>query len=317
MKVKVDINFTPIELKSYNLSLRLTPIGCNDFDENDNITDIKVGQEDIIVSHLSSLNNNGNIDISFIAKNNSNINSTEKIIYIKEASKEGKNISSVSITPLKANETKTFNITIDSKNISSKDEEIAIYAVLGDSYDFTLVSIPKNEIQFTDIRGHWAEKNIVDFVSKGYVSGYNDGTFRPNNKITRAEFVKILNKVFELTKSSGKVFNDTKTHWAKYDIDIAVTNGVCSGKSATEFKPNDAITREEAAVMISNYKKISDNNFDKINKYKDSSKVASWAKPGVEGVIEKGYMSGYLDNTYRPKNKITRAEAVATLIRIK
>ena len=189
--------------------------------------------------------------------------------------------------------------------------------MLGDAYDFTLASIPKNEIQFTDIKGHWAEFNIVDFVSKGYVSGYSDGTFKPNNNITRAEFVKILNKVFGLTKSSGKVFSDTKTHWAKHDIDIAVTNGVCNGKTTTEFKPNDAITREEAAVMISNYKKIADNNFDKINKYKDASKVASWAKPGVEGVIEKGYMSGYSDNTFKPKNKITRAEAVATLSRIK
>lgn len=168
-----------------------------------------------------------------------------------------------------------------------------------------------------DILGHWAEDNIRNFMEKGYVSGYSDGSFRPNNNITRAEFVKILNQVLGLTKSSGKVFNDTKTHWAKHDIDIAVTNGVCNGKSTTEFKPNDAITREEAAVMISNYKKIADNNFDKINKYKDASKVALWAKPGVEGVIEKGYMSGYSDNTYRPKNNITRAEAVATLSRIK
>lgn len=171
--------------------------------------------------------------------------------------------------------------------------------------------------KYSDIKGHWAQNTIVDFIEKGYVSGYSDGTFRPNNNITRAEFVKILNKVLGLTKSSGKIFSDTKTHWAKHDIDIAVTNGVCNGKTTTEFKPNDAITREEAAVMISNYKKIADNNFDKINKYKDASKVASWAKPGVEGVIEKGYMSGYSDNTYRPKNKITRAEAVATLSRIK
>lgn len=176
-------------------------------------------------------------------------------------------------------------------------------------------SIPKPP-QY-DILGHWAEDNIRDFMEKGYVGGYSDGSFKPNNNITRAEFVKILNKVLGLTKSSGKVFSDTKTHWAKHDIDIAVTNGVCNGKTTTEFKPNDAITREEAAVMISNYKKIADNNFDKINKYKDASKVASWAKPGVEGIIEKGYMSGYSDNTYRPKNKITRAEAVATLSRIK
>ena len=169
----------------------------------------------------------------------------------------------------------------------------------------------------TDYKGHWAESVIDEFIDKGYISGYSDNTFRPNNSITRAEFVSILNNVFGLTKSSGKVFSDTKTHWAKTSIDIGVTNGVCSGKSSTEFKPNDPITREEAAVMISNYKKIADSNFDKLSKFKDAHKVSSWAKPGVEGIIEKGYMSGYSDNTFRPKNKITRAEAVATLSRIK
>ena len=169
----------------------------------------------------------------------------------------------------------------------------------------------------TDISNHWAKAQIQDFIEKGYIGGYSDGTFRPNNNITRAEFVKILNKAFGLTKSSGKVFIDTKNHWAKDEIDIAVTNGIASGISSTEFKPNDPITREQAAVMVSNYKKLSDNNHDKLNKYNDASQVSSWAKDSVEGVIEKGYMSGYSDNTFRPKNKITRAEAVVTLSRIK
>jgi len=69
--------------------------------------------------------------------------------------------------------------------------------------------------------------------------------------------------------------------------------------------------------MISNYKKISDSNFDKLSKFKDAHNVSSWAKPGVEGIIEKGYMSGYSDNTFRSKSNITRAEAVATFSRIK
>lgn len=174
--------------------------------------------------------------------------------------------------------------------------------------------LPK--IELTDIKGHWAESQIINFVSNGYVGGYPDSTFRPNNSITRAEFVKIFNKYFGLTKTSGKVFNDTTTHWAKSEIDIAVTNGVANGVSATEFKPDEPITREQAAVMICNYKKISDKNHDKINKYSDKGNVSSWAKDSVEGVIEKGYMSGYSDNTFRPKNNITRAEAVVTLSRI-
>ena len=169
---------------------------------------------------------------------------------------------------------------------------------------------------YSDIDNHWAESAIRSYINKGYTSGYEDGSFKPENSITRAEFVSIFNRAFSLTKKSGKSFEDTKTHWAKENIDIAVTNGVCSGKTATEFKPNDPITREEAAVMIANYKKISDNNIDKLNTYKDANQVSSWAKPGLEGVVEKQYLGGYSDNTIRPKSKITRAEAVVTLSRV-
>ena len=180
----------------------------------------------------------------------------------------------------------------------------------------TTTTTPNPSTTLSDIKGHWAEAAIKDFVSKGYVGGYADGTFKPNNNITRAEFVVIVNNYFGLTKSSGKVFNDTKTHWAKTSIDIAVTNGVCNGVTSTEFKPNDAITREQAATMISNYKKLSDSNHEEIYKFKDKAQISSYAKDSVEGVVERGYMSGYSDGTFRPKNKITRAEAVSTLSRV-
>ena len=178
-----------------------------------------------------------------------------------------------------------------------------------------------NSISLTginDIKGHWAEKQIKDFISKGYLSGYPDGTFKPQNSIKRAEFVKILNKVFGLTTKSKKVFSDTKNHWAKDEIDIAVTNGVCQGTSATTFEPDAPITREAAAKMIANYKKIADTHNDKINGYNDANQVSSWAIKEVEAILEAGYMNGYSDtNTFKPKNNITRAEAVVTLSRIK
>lgn len=173
------------------------------------------------------------------------------------------------------------------------------------------------EGEVIDINGHWAEVQIKDFISKGYVNGYEDYTFRPQNSITRAEFVKILNKVFGLTKQSGITFNDSKNHWAKNEIDIAVTNGIANGISSIEFKPNDFITREQAATMVSNYMKLYDSNHDKINQYIDSSAISNWAKDSVEGVIEKGYMNGYKDNTFRAKYNMTRAEAISVLSRVR
>lgn len=169
----------------------------------------------------------------------------------------------------------------------------------------------------SDITGHWAESQIKDFISKGYLNGYPDGTFKPQASIKRAEFVKILNKVFGLTTKSGKVFDDTVWHWAKDEIDIAVTNGVCQGTSSTTFEPDAPITREAAAKMIANYKKISDTHHNKINGYNDGSQTANWAINEVEAILEAGYMNGYSDtNTFKPKNNITRAEAVVTLGRV-
>ena len=210
---------------------------------------------------------------------------------------------------------------------TSKEGTYKVVYTVTDSDENTVtkeikVTVKSNEkpvinVNLSDIKGHWAESQINEFISNGHINGYNDGTFKPNNSITRAEFVKIFNKYFGLTKTSGKVFNDTKNHWAKIEIDIAVTNGVCNGVSETEFRPNDPITREQAAKMISNYMKLDDSNHDKLDKYSDKNKVSSWALNSVEGIIEKGYMNGYEDKTFRPNNSITRAEAVVTLSRVK
>ena len=168
----------------------------------------------------------------------------------------------------------------------------------------------------TDVKGHWAESQIIEFVDKGYVKGYPDGTFKPDGSITRAEFVIIFNNVFGLKRGSNKVFDDTKGHWAKEAIDIAVTNGVCSGISATNFAPDDKLTREQASKMLSNYLKLSDPNVDKLQYFTDFKEVSSWAVEDVEGVIEKGYMKGYPDGTFKPLETIRRAEAVSMLSRV-
>ena len=169
---------------------------------------------------------------------------------------------------------------------------------------------------FNDTNNHWAKDSIDKFASKGYVVGYGDKTFKPENSMTRAEFVSMFNRVFGLTKTSGKVFNDTANHWAKEQIDIAVTNGVANGVSSTEFKPDDFITREQVAMMISNYKKLSDSNHDKVKQFSDASDISKWSIDAVEGIVENKYMIGYEDNSFKPLKNITRAEAVVTLSRV-
>lgn len=190
-----------------------------------------------------------------------------------------------------------------------REYEISVHATNGNIIDFS-------SEMFDDALGHWAEDTIFDFYNRGYINGYADNSFKPDGKITRAEFVKILNNYFNLTKTSGVVFKDTKNHWAKSEIDIAVTNGICQGTSVNEFSPDKPITREEASVMIANYLGIKDKKHDKISKFKDKYNVSSWAKDSVEALLEGGYLTGTSPSTISPKNNTTRSESVTLLSRI-
>lgn len=174
-------------------------------------------------------------------------------------------------------------------------------------------------IKLNDWENHWAKEQIQIAMDKGWLD--NSSTFRPNESINRAEFVKVFNRVFGLTNTSGKTFDDTINHWAKTEIDIAVTNGVCQGTSQTTFSPNDPIQREQAAKMIANYLKIDDLEHDKIMTYPDYHQISIWARDALEGTIEQGYIKGYLDTDNNqiiisPKKSLTRAEAVVMLSRI-
>ena len=181
----------------------------------------------------------------------------------------------------------------------------------------TTESEQDDKIKFNDIsQDYWAYSQIQSFVEKGYIDGYGDGTFRPQNPIKRNEFVKIFNKVFGLTKKSGIVFDDTKDNWAKDEIDIAVTNGVAQGVSSTLFEPDRYVTRQEAAKMLSNYMKLDDTNHDKIKKFSDYNQIAEWAKDALEGNVEKGYIQGTDGEILAPKDNMTRAEVVTLLRRV-
>ncbi len=285
-----------------------------------NINYRKVTNNDYWVDDPNSKYYNQWVDITKVQKD---WNSAEHLYAYKTAYKYGVviNYNTENIVPGKGsaiflhNSTGSYTagcVSVSESNLVNIMKRLTQNSKIVIAKDYNSIPMPPKD----DIKGHWAENEIRDFVNKGYINGYGDGIFRPNNNITRAEFVKIFNKYFGLTQKSGKSFSDTAKHWAKDEIDIAVTNGVVNGFDDNTFRPNEPITREQAAKLISNYKKLEDTDFNKLNSYKDSNDVSNWAKTAVEGVLEAGYMKGYADNTYRPKNNITRAEAVVTLSRI-
>ena len=200
-----------------------------------------------------------------------------------------------------------------------KIEYNGVYGYVSGSYIELDATEPgqDNKINFTDVgKDYWAYSQIESFVEKGYIDGYGDGTFRPQDPIKRNEFVKIFNRVLGLTEKSGIVFDDTKDNWAKDEIDIAVTNGVAQGIGANKFEPEEYITREAAVKMLANYMKIEDKNHDKIKRFPDYNEISDWARDAFEGNFEKGYIKGTDEGKLAPKNNITRAEVVTILSRV-
>ncbi|MGI5887079.1 MAG: S-layer homology domain-containing protein [Syntrophomonadaceae bacterium] len=178
---------------------------------------------------------------------------------------------------------------------------------------FTVMTETKAaEVDLKDISGHWAEDNIKQLVTRGAVSGYPDGTFKPDNNITRAEFAIILLKAFDVSPYSGKVFTDTKEHWAREAISTAAHYGIVSGYDANTFQPDEYINREQMAVMIVKAAKL--NPVESELNLTDSSSISGWAKDAVAAAVENEIIKGYPDKTIRPRGKATRAEAVTVVI---
>ncbi|MDO4174320.1 MAG: S-layer homology domain-containing protein [Eubacteriales bacterium] len=178
-----------------------------------------------------------------------------------------------------------------------------------------------------DYNGHWAEKQIQEFVDNGWLVGYEDGNFKPSNTITRAEIATVVTKMMDYTEEADlSSYTDINKDGWYYDyIAKIVESGVMVGmnEEQTIWEPNGDVTREQVCVMVCKLNNIAvestDNNDAlraqlKEKGYTDVDNISSWAVPYVAATVEKGYMVGYSeDMTLRTKNAITRAEAVTLL----
>ena len=168
----------------------------------------------------------------------------------------------------------------------------------------------------TDFTTHWANSYIIDGMNKGWVDTTN--VFNPENFITRAEFIKTVNRAFNITQIGQESFSDVnRGDWFYDEVRIATNAGYINGRGDGTFAPYDPITRQEAAKIIGYITNKIEYNVTHLSAFNDGNSVLDWAKPYVEGVLKAGYMNGYAeDNTFKPSNNIRRAEAITILSRI-
>jgi hypothetical protein len=171
-------------------------------------------------------------------------------------------------------------------------------------------------IPFTDIRGSLAEKEIIDWAAKGLVHGYSDNTFKPDHPVTRAEFFTLVNRAFGYTKTVTNQFNDVAAaDWFSGDIGKAAAAGYIEGCPDGGIKPNDWISRQETAVILSRIFSADSGKRDAAVSFTDNSRIPGWSRAAISTAVENGYMECYPDGSFQPAVLITRSGAVSVLHR--
>ncbi len=167
-------------------------------------------------------------------------------------------------------------------------------------------------MDFPDTKDHWANNDIMRLLELEIVSGDPEGTFRPDDKVRRDEFTKMIVMAggFEPDETLPILFEDQAEipAWAKEFIAAAVEAGIISGYNDNTFRAGRVINRAEIAVMAVKALEI-DLSADYSLDFTDSNEIPQWVRPYIAAAREKGIISGFPDGSFRAGDPATRAQA--------
>ncbi len=169
-------------------------------------------------------------------------------------------------------------------------------------------------VSAADVDSHWAKDIILKWMEAGKIHGYEDGSFRPDNNMTRAEFATVLASVINIgiAEYPEIPFADVKENdWFFEPVRKLLALQVVA--PAENYNPQSLITRQDVMTMAGRAFYYTSENEDVIKGFNDYAEISEYAKEYVAGLVEAKSVSGYEDNTLRPKNNITRAECVKIL----
>lgn len=199
----------------------------------------------------------------------------------------------------------------------------------------TVTNITAGAAAFKDTSGHWGDSYIAEMADMGILNGYEDGTFRPDNNMTRAEFATMLFpvayvSVYHAYNAFG--FRDINTYYSKFtdcDENAWYADGVygisqifdwefVSANEGIHFNPNRNITRGEVAEVIGKYMDCAlMNNYGKrynLNTY--TTNLTDISSGTYAAMLDSyGIMSGAGNNQFKPNDYLTRAECAAIMSR--
>lgn len=167
-----------------------------------------------------------------------------------------------------------------------------------------------------DITGHWSEPYFRSLSAHGVINPNGKGHFTPMTAISRAEFMRYINRAFGFTEEADvSQYKDVPSdQWYYEAVRVAVKYGYISGLSATQMAPEKEITREQAITILGRLCKVDAGNVKPSQlRFSDRSKVSAWSAPYIKWGVDNGYIAGYTNKTFQPKRSVTRAEATKIL----
>lgn len=191
-----------------------------------------------------------------------------------------------------------------------------------------IVTDPKPQVVylFKDIAGHWAVKNIITLKEAGFINGYPDGNFKPENTITRAEFMVMLGRILTIkypdaqTYAYDGLFINEQNHWSYKEA--VKSFGYLQAIDIThifkdEYIPNQPITREEVVAVLNAVLKNNKGfqytpNATLVLSDTDTSRFPD----AIRFSMRYDLVKGYPDSNFKPTESITRAEISAVLVRM-
>lgn len=176
------------------------------------------------------------------------------------------------------------------------------------------------ELPFTDTQGHWAEEAIAYCYEKGLMTGTGETTFSPEATTSRAMIVTILYRLEKTPAISGEApFTDVSG--SAYYADAAqwaTEQGIVSGYGNGAFGPNDAITREQLALILMNYARYKGYDTKKVGDlsgFADAGEISAWAVEALAWANAEGLVNGRSETAIAPAGTATRGEAATILMR--
>lgn len=177
---------------------------------------------------------------------------------------------------------------------------------------------PQPEIGFPDVpTGYWALPFITELSRRGVITGFSDGSFQPDQPLTRTQYAALLEKVLLDANQNQIAFSDVPANfWGAQAVDEAVKAGFLKGYPNETFQPDQPISKMQVLLSLANGFRLpqSANPDPTLQVFQDREQIPDWAKPAVAAAAESGVVVNYPNrDQFNPNQPATRAEVAAML----